>query len=373
MTQGPRQIQFIQAMRGIAAFMVFGWHEASSFNTPIEADIFKFIFKNGIAGVDVFFVISGFIMMIVAGGSLSGGRKAAEFFIKRFSRIWPPYAVATFLYLTFMWNAGWLDPVAVHEFIPSIFFIPTASGAPSLGVGWTLNLEILFYIIFSLGILLGAWRWPFIIAVCFSISALKFDMLSLNVISDYIPSSIRAYLSQSLHPSFLEFFAGMLIGKLYLSNIKINRTTGIVLGSLGCSFAFWQYFSGLWGSVGILGWGIGAIALIFGLAAADKAGCVWSPPKFLLWLGKISFSLYLMHVTLFAVVTKYLNEQGFLPYTKGIGYMAFIITTVLLLSWLFHVIVEIELSKKCSNFLFSLLKKYQNTRRKAVIAKIEEA
>ncbi len=80
-----------------------------------------------------------------------------------------------------------------------------------------------------------------------------------------------------------------------------------------------------------------------------------------------------MHVTLFAVVTKYLNEQGFLPYTKGIGYMAFIITTVLLLSWLFHVIVEIELSKKCSNFLFSLLKKYQNARRKAVIAKIEEA
>lgn len=144
----------------------------------------------GGAGVDIFFIISGFIMVHATHNfDLAGSRRelAVDFFVRRAIRIVPLYWLALLFQNRHALRQGNFDFSLLHDFL----FIPRLSQVlpnevlPSLIVGWTLNFEMFFYVLFGAAILFGGRKY---LALTFSLFLLvlagqiwKFDSAPLRV------------------------------------------------------------------------------------------------------------------------------------------------------------------------------------------------
>jgi exopolysaccharide production protein ExoZ len=143
----PRtQLLSIQYLRGLAALSVLVTH---ALQWPL-AEMNIVLLKTGRLGVEVFFVISGFIITTIAG---DGRFNPKEFLVRRAFRIVPAYWAATFL-ITILAVA---IPTQFRTTIPtieglikSLLFIPSLEPkAPLLLLGWSLNFEVFFYLLFA--------------------------------------------------------------------------------------------------------------------------------------------------------------------------------------------------------------------------------
>ncbi|MDD0974880.1 acyltransferase family protein [Pseudomonas fontis] len=348
MTDKP-QIDFIQALRAIAAMMVLIWHFRPQVKGDLEVSALTLFFSNGFSGVDIFFVISGFIMVYSTGGRPGGARSALEFLAKRFSRIWPLYAFGTALYVLFLMYLGWMTTGEYIKTALSLVFYPV-SPAPALDVGWTLNIEMYFYLVFAVCLFFDRLRW---LAAGVWIAL---TVITQNLISDFssIPENLEfivPVLTQAIHPCIPEFFAGMLIACFFMSNFKVAKSVGLPVAGVLVSFATWQYLGGFYNKPGIYGMGSGAIALVLGFAIAEKSGCGWRPGPILMWIGKISFSIYILHTTVGLVVTRALSGTFLSGYLNGVGYIVFLTVLILALSALTHEYIEKRLSSMLSRRL----------------------
>ncbi|MDQ0838836.1 acyltransferase family protein [Sphingomonas faeni] len=139
----------IQQVRAIAAALVMVAHVLNSIMKRMFG-VDEFLIDGGI-GVDIFFVISGFIMVGVTHDKFGSLRVTKDFLIRRISRIVPIYWILTFV------MAGLLiatrHPIGMYDLITNLSFYPVAGPEgkvrPILGQGWTLELEMMFYVIFS--------------------------------------------------------------------------------------------------------------------------------------------------------------------------------------------------------------------------------
>jgi exopolysaccharide production protein ExoZ len=141
-----QKINNIQALRAYAALAVVVYHTAFAF--PHMLHMGKF-------GVDIFFVISGYIMARIC------ETDTRSFLLRRLIRIVPPYWVLTFVLFLFALrfpNLLLSTRPDLTEFLKSLFFVPyyRPDGLirPLLFVGWSLNYEMLFYLSIALGIYL---------------------------------------------------------------------------------------------------------------------------------------------------------------------------------------------------------------------------
>ncbi|MCR5875270.1 acyltransferase [Phenylobacterium sp. J426] len=137
----------IQYLRGIAAFAVLVFHAAERAGGH---------FGVGAAGVDVFFVISGFIMWVV---TCRKTPSPGDFLMRRVQRIVPLYWAATLLVVGVALAIPGSFPnlqVSFEALLKSLFFVPyhDAGGliAPLIVPGWTLNYEMFFYLLFAGGL-----------------------------------------------------------------------------------------------------------------------------------------------------------------------------------------------------------------------------
>ena len=122
-------------------------------------------------GVDIFFVISGFIMVYVTWGKLDRPGAHWHFLRARLIRIVPLYWFYTLLLAAVALTVpSVLDTAifSVEQLLSLLLFIPGLFGAdarPLLKFGWTLNYEMFFYAVFFLGIQLGGHRTPWVVFI----------------------------------------------------------------------------------------------------------------------------------------------------------------------------------------------------------------
>jgi exopolysaccharide production protein ExoZ len=290
-----RHFYSIQALRGIAAIMVAIFH------------FFPSKFTVGAAGVDLFFVISGFIM-----GTVGISEKPLRFLTNRAIRIAPLYWLFTFVmcagavagvYSNFTFDASRL--------IKSMLFIPhfDAEGHawPLMVVGWTLNLEVFFYIIFAVGL---SFRRPLVITAA---------VLSAMVAIGYIFETPSAALTLWTSPLLLEFIVGLL-----LSRVALSSKLGLPAVLIGIAIlAATNVFSLFDSSYRIFVWGIPAVLIVCGCLAIERAGawpCLVLKP--LQSVGDASYSLYLSHGFLAAAVHKFFGK-AFMPSAIGLALAIF--------------------------------------------------
>jgi exopolysaccharide production protein ExoZ len=260
--------------------------------------IFHFFPKSftiGASGVDIFFVISGFIM-----GSIASNDAPLVFLRKRLLRIAPLYWIFTLLmclgsilglYSNFQFSAATL--------LKSLLFIPYFNDNfdiwPLMVVGWTLNIEMFFYAVFALGL---AFRAPFFLS-----SIVLVGIASLGALADFESASLTLWSS----PLILEFLAGIL-----LSRIVISYKIGAILFFAGLmTLAISHQFLLFAESYRLLTWGTGAVLIVAGAVSIERHGH-W--PKQSLWaverIGDASYSLYLSHGFVVAGFHRFLGTSA---------------------------------------------------------------
>lgn len=173
-----------------------------------------------VSGVDIFFVLSGFLMVYTTRDIVGGVQKAswATFFKKRIIRIVPLYWFYTSVMVAILLVAPQLFGKAqadLWHFIQSYLFIPheRPSGGvkPILSLGWTLNYEMFFYAVFAACMFLSQ-KWM--------IRVMAFVFLLLSILHFYIPQNLTMIFFWS-NPIILEFIAGMIIARLYLIGFRL--------------------------------------------------------------------------------------------------------------------------------------------------------
>ena len=242
----------------------------------------------GCIGVDIFFVLSGFIITYVANKHV-GVVQGSQFLIKRFWRINPVYYIACFLGLFVYLLQLWVTKIpivnllkqTISSFADSILIVPTArdinsySPLPALTVGWTLAFEWLFYLL------------CFILILC----KIKHKTLALSgiilllVLSGILlnPADLRFIFLTN--PIMLEFVLGVIICHLYL---KFEKTpvyvgtvclgTGLITYIILIIVGFgdvWQHISVIGGSVSLtrfIIWGIPSSFIVAGCVFLEKNG-----------------------------------------------------------------------------------------------------
>jgi len=291
-------IPTIQFLRALAALMVLFGHVIA------EAEhyygmAFGLDFIPWSRGVDIFFVISGFIITISA-HHLFGQLGAAKAFLwRRFVRVAPLYyffttlMVAALLFLPGMAKDTAFDP---GQIISSFLFLPyeryDGRIAPVLSLGWTLNFEMFFYAIFAVFLAARGRIGPIGVII---------TIVGLSLIGIFSPPD-GAIFKVWTNPIMITFVFGILIARAYLQGIT-NLGGGIWVLALGVVLLIllsWLVVNGV-ALPRFIASGLPS-ALIVAACVLFKSSEVRIPKLWLL-LGDASYALYLSHRFVLRVVT----------------------------------------------------------------------
>lgn len=291
-----KNLQGITIFRFVAAFYVFIFHLNLRFPIEFPNILNKFI-GNGAAGMTFFFVLSGFVM---AWSSKSGIRK--HYFKARFLRIYPAYLLMGAISLPLI-----LD-IELYKIPPSLIlfttgmqsFIPSSFSLWNFGGSWSVSTELFFYMVFP-------FLYPIIKKHPIASLVLSYTISSLIVPFAYIiggDSAFPYYYVSPVH-RLPEFVAGVSIGVLYSAGrLKIN--SAMIKISLSILSLLLLLFVSTFHNSGYMNCNFSTVlaTIIFVLVMANtniKSSLLTSP---LIYLGKISYSFYLMQIPLLMYVEK---------------------------------------------------------------------
>ncbi|MDD5269249.1 MAG: acyltransferase [Methylococcales bacterium] len=292
------QYDGIQALRFLAALLVVITH--SSFYASERLGTHNMIWGNGADGVDIFFVISGFVMVISSRNLIDIPLGWARFAIQRLTRIIPLYWLATsvkVIVLLFSAEVLTIRTFDIGDIVNSYFFIPYKKTPqliePFLGVGWTLTFEMFFYLVFTIALLIRVNIYIFVGIL----------MALISVLSLFRPESYPVWMFL-LNPIVLEFWFGMIIGYFALNNKFITPFFGVVFSVL-C--LLWIIFKPHLGLSRVIMSGIPSAILIFSVVSIEPY-IQNKIPRLVLFFGAASYSLYLFHPLIAPAVPILLNK-----------------------------------------------------------------
>jgi len=286
-------IKTLQAGRALAALAVVFLHavESAVAFTNGTPDWIRQISSFGYLGVDFFFVLSGFIMAHIH----DHDRQISSYARSRMVRVFVPYlpiglAMAAIYTLAPGLSAGARE----WTWLASASLLP-GTGEPALIVAWTLQFELLFYAVFGAFLalrrpLLGVALWAAVAAVCYifadTLNGTQFVGL---IVIEFLFGMIAAgmvrngFFRHTALAAFVAFFAYVLMGAT-----ESNRT----IFALATAFA------------------------IVGFVRAEQRG-VLVVPKIFLFLGGASYSIYLVHNPVAALMAR-LTDTWWVAIVTGV-------------------------------------------------------
>jgi exopolysaccharide production protein ExoZ len=290
----------LEAGRGIAALLVVLFHCWHHCREAYGDFWLGRLFDFGHAGVDFFFVLSGFIILHAHRRDIGESSRLLNYVRRRFTRIYPIYWVIFAVTLVVLSMSSGAFP-SDSRIAVSALLLPTRD-FPIMADTWTLQHEILFYSFF--GVLI--WNR--------NLGAIAFGVWLIALIAARlgpVPSQIGLVLRLTSSFDF-EFFFGMAaawISKDFvLPAPKLFAAAGF-LSFLAVGTAentgvihHWSFFTHL-------GYGISAAVLVSGLAAWERRGAMRFPAP-LVVLGDSSYTLYLVHVLVVGILWQLLMHLG---------------------------------------------------------------
>ncbi|GAB2314501.1 acyltransferase family protein [Stenotrophomonas geniculata] len=355
-TLGDYKLDVIQALRGIAALLVVFYHGVGYQPQSKEPGIEHVFSMIGASGVDLFFMISGFIMVYATRGSAGGFDDSATFLIKRVARVFPVYLVATALYVPMMLamgnHVGHIDIMTQpSQILRSVLMIPTNFGsrAPYFGgsvlhVGWTINYEVYFYALFALSMMFGRLRWIALSAIAGALLLALPLLVSSPSLDAYVDYGFHGPLNFATNPMLWEFFIGVVIGRIYLTNFTISKTTAYLLATVALSVLVWFLVTNVSPKFGLTGWGIPYAALLFVLTIGSKT-MEFQWPRSLVWTGNISFSLYLVHPFVIHPAYQLFWGETTAAFMNNVWFMLILASLSLAMAAVSHRYLEVGLSE----------------------------
>jgi exopolysaccharide production protein ExoZ len=281
----------IQYLRASAALAVVVFHAAEKSGEH---------FAIGAAGVDVFFVISGFIMWVI---SERRPMTPQGFLLDRIRRIAPSYWLVTAVMI--LGAVAGLFPnlqLTGAHVLASLFFVPMISPSngeiwPVLVQGWTLNFEIFFYVLFAGALFLPRHRRLIFLSAAFG------GFFLIGLIVQPASPALHTY----TRPIILEFLGGVFLAELWLRRWIAGTSLG--LACIGASLSGFAAIFLIGADFDEAICGPLAMALVYGMVSLEADGSFGRVPV-LTYLGDASYSIYLWHTLAISVIVKAAGVVG---------------------------------------------------------------
>ncbi|EAW1825436.1 acyltransferase [Salmonella enterica subsp. diarizonae] len=358
------KLNSLQALRGIAALLVVLFHYRGFLNDGAKGNptIWDKVFSPGIIGVDIFFIISGFIMVYTTWNYMRGKASLVRFLLNRVIRIIPLYYLC--LVIAFLLEGAMSTfhyPDKVQNILSALTFTLYKTSTPPLyiddggtyNIRWTLNYEIYFYLVFALCLLvkhrvLALVTWG--ILVTSIIPVIAGYQPAINVQGDPFSSPYFGFLT---NPLLLEFIIGVIVGWLYIKikqnspSRKIDLLSGISAIVL-LVYIVWGIYTG---NIHALDRKSSLVLGLFVLALTlGESFLLALIPRFLTYVGNISFSLYLLHSAVGLAVVKRVGAIGDSAF-KMMPSVLLAVGVSILAAHFTHKYIEINLTQKIKNKL----------------------
>lgn len=314
-------INNIQVLRAIAAILVVFFHTIGTANLyGYGNDFFESPFSHvwGASGVDIFFIISGFIMILI---QVKKNRSPLSFLKDRVIRIVPLYWFLTLFYFSILFFLPSIFNQKTYNFSElffSLFFMAEFfSKQPMLYVGWSLEYEMFFYLIFGLSLFFKKIKISIFISILFLFFAVCLGFN--NIVFEFIFGMIFAYFWIKKPFKINEYISYMLIAVGFISLVIFCNDK----------------------SLRLLTWGLSSLLIFIGFLNIKPIN-----NKLMISLGNASYAIYLVQVfsipLIYKIILK-LNLPDFI-FSEYLYILASIIFSIIC-GYLLHMIIEKPMSK----------------------------
>jgi peptidoglycan/LPS O-acetylase OafA/YrhL len=285
------RLQFIDSFRGIAAIMVVLYHLTAALP---EASLsrfslfFKEVFQFGYVGVDIFFVISGFVICMSLDRCRERGTGFQNFFIARIIRLTPAYWMLIFIVTLKLLVVAMLgkgieqSDFDLWQLVANLLYVQGLTGhADLVPVFWTLCYEMQYYLFFGFLYLLCVDKKNTTAGTVF------FGFVFLLSLASMYSFFIQNIFWQGLMLTYFHFFIMGVVTYLAVTK-RVNVRFFYLFGG---AFLLFYIFSDRHA--------VRIVALLFAafiyIVIVNKLDVKWLSGRFLLHMGMISYSLYLVH------------------------------------------------------------------------------
>jgi peptidoglycan/LPS O-acetylase OafA/YrhL len=288
---GSRTLTGLEAVRGVASVAVVLYHAARHLHKNHSGATLAAFFQFGHAGVDLFFVLSGFIIMFVHFDDVGRPRRLGHYVQRRLTRLLPAYWVALGLTVALSMGGGHGLP-SLGRMLSSIALLPSHQ-EPLLGVAWTLQYEIVFYALFCVLILdriagamaVGLWLIWIALAQFGLGGSLPGSLSGIDNLEFILGAAAAIWLQRGSLAAPWPLFA---IGLGLFAIAALCEDAGLLDGYADSARAVY---------------GLPSAMIIAGLAEASRSGHV-PVPALLRRLGKASYSIYLFQFVFIGLLWK---------------------------------------------------------------------
>ncbi|MBB4039313.1 peptidoglycan/LPS O-acetylase OafA/YrhL [Microvirga flocculans] len=321
-------IQILRACAALSIAILHAQHDAGAIAARFGWQFTPLHLVPWAAGVDVFFVISGFIIVYSSQKLFDTPGAGRVFIVRRVGRVVPLYWTATTLYLAVALvlpsaiNSEILDPGFV---LASYLFLPVERPdglvQPLYSLGWTLNYEMYFYLLFALAV-----AWPMRRSVLGLIGVMAAAVAIGRAVA--LPEPLGFWTD----PIILEFAFGMALALLKAEGIVLSRALrlALALGGLGL-LAIEAKVS----MPRVLGFGVpAALFVTAAVLGVDRKRPMSWPTRMGIALGDASYALYLIHPFVIRAGGEVMVRSGLAPLIGPWGYVVLTLSGTVLASLL---------------------------------------
>lgn len=296
------RIRALDTLRGIAAVVVVVWHYRFYFKDKPFPRLFAPFYNNGQVAVDLFFVLSGFVLIHVYGDRLRDWKSMGDFVAHRVARLYPLHLLTLIVTASIVAIAAWTPQRPfLYAFNDQYHFALNLGLAQYIGLqygwsyngpSWSISTEFWTNILFGgCAIAVGSRRW----ALAVSMVLVASGLLLVGHEAWSAHKAREAYLDPSLLRTIAAFYTGVVV---YRFRPRLSGTWPAIAVLVGLAAAFaamltprasmWFVTSEVFFAL------VGAPLLVVGVATCSgmERACRSVP---FVWLGEISYSVYLWH------------------------------------------------------------------------------
>ncbi|GAB2570915.1 acyltransferase [Dyella jejuensis] len=327
-TEKERRNLYIDVMRGVCISLVMLLHYSLSYHlqvSPLQNWIgiptLRAILYNGNYGVDIFFVISGFLItsnVVRRYGSL-GGINGLHFYKLRFFRLYPLVMFALMV-ITALGLAGlpnfsnlqhgtnlgggffFIADLSVLTFWHNLLMEAVGYFNYAMNIYWSLSVEEVFYLLYPVVLLIARRRWQLGLLACVCMAAAP--------VYRYMHKENELFFMYG-NIACIDLLAYGCVAAIVAESLNLANAPRRMLAALSCGTMGWVYMRGMHGNEALGATWLGMATALFLIAVSRLPASSFSRrcASPLAWLGSHSYELYLFHIIVLGIIVELVPRQ----------------------------------------------------------------
>ena len=356
-------LELLQVARGLAAILITAKHALYEVEQVSSSGFQSPYYGYYVLAIDIFFVLSGFIM-IYTNQDKNSVKDAVDFIVRRIIRIVPLYWFYTFLLLA----VAFVIPQVLDkaEFVPldflkSLFFVPYVNTAgdlqPFLAVGWSLNYEMYFYLVFAVFLMFPGVRMLLFMSAYY--------LFTVYLLPHILPDGVI----EGFYTRFivLEFLVGAWIGYLFINNIRLPERLKWPAIALAAFTVIPVFIPDVFQDITGMGYSrFMASIIIIGCLALPRGIEDIRVPQILKMSGDSSYTVYLSHAFFIGGVTQVILFLGLEPYINAWILFILVMLACVIGGWIFYLLFELPMIRGIKSMIRSYRNKEAASREKTI-------